>query len=99
MKLLLPLFLYASFAITSCHAEEKTPVPGVLRYAEYADLLSGRAVAVTANQTSMAGEVHIVDFLLEKGVDLKAVFAPEHGFREMADAGEEILDGRDPKTG
>ncbi|HOO99520.1 MAG TPA: DUF1343 domain-containing protein [Bacteroidales bacterium] len=99
MKLLLPFFLIVSFAVTSCPAVKKTPLPGVLRYDEYAGLLAGRSVAVTANQTSMAGEVHIVDFLLQRGVAIKAIFAPEHGFREMADAGEAIIDGRDAKTG
>ncbi len=43
--------------------------------------------------------VHIVDFLLENKVNLTAIYAPEHGFRGTADAGETIKDGRDTKTG
>ena len=42
---------------------------------------------------------HIVDVLLEKGVNLCAIFSPEHGFRGTADAGEMVASGIDPATG
>ena len=42
---------------------------------------------------------HIVDVLLEKGVNLCAIFSPEHGFRGTADAGELVASGVDPATG
>ena len=42
---------------------------------------------------------HIVDALIEKGVDVKAIFSPEHGFRGNADAGEHISSSVDEKTG
>ena len=42
---------------------------------------------------------HIVDSLLKHKVDIKKVFAPEHGFRGKADAGENVKDGVDTKTG
>jgi uncharacterized protein YbbC (DUF1343 family) len=32
-------------------------------------------------------------------VKIKVIFAPEHGFRNLADAGETISDGKDPQTG
>ncbi len=41
---------------------------------------------------------HLVDSLLALDIDIKAVFAPEHGFRGTADAGESIKDGVDVKT-
>jgi uncharacterized protein YbbC (DUF1343 family) len=41
----------------------------------------------------------LVDFLLEKKIAVQTIFAPEHGFRGTADAGEHIVDGKDPKTG
>ncbi|MBA5792786.1 DUF1343 domain-containing protein [Flavobacterium sp. xlx-214] len=43
--------------------------------------------------------VHLVDFLIEKNINLKKIYAPEHGFRGTADAGELIKDGKDTKTG
>ena len=42
---------------------------------------------------------HILDVLLEKGVDVECVFSPEHGFRGNSDAGAAIDDSVDEKTG
>jgi len=42
--------------------------------------------------------IHIVDSLLKLDIDIKKVFAPEHGFRGKADAGEIVKDGIDTKT-
>lgn len=39
------------------------------------------------------------DFLLQMKIDVKKIYAPEHGFRGTADAGELIKDGKDTKTG
>jgi uncharacterized protein YbbC (DUF1343 family) len=40
----------------------------------------------------------VVDFLLENSISVKKIFAPEHGFRGTADAGETVKDGKDTKT-
>lgn len=42
---------------------------------------------------------HIVDFLIQEGVDMQKIYAPEHGFRGEADAGEYVIDGKDQRTG
>ena len=42
---------------------------------------------------------HIVDVLLEQGVNLCAIFSPEHGFRGAADAGESVSSAVDEATG
>ncbi|MCM4151645.1 DUF1343 domain-containing protein [Arenibacter sp. N53] len=72
----------------------------------YLPLLQGKKVGVVANQTSVIFKdteplsyTHIVDSLLSLNIDIKQVFAPEHGFRGEADAGEKVSDGRDEKTG
>lgn len=71
--------------------------------AVYVPLLQGKKIAVVANQTSVIfkqdGHTHLVDSLLSLGIDIKKVFAPEHGFRGDVDAGEKVLDGTDGKTG
>src|SRR3546814_5165446 len=51
------------------------------------------------NQTSVAGEQHLVDLLLDKGVDLRFAFAPEHGFRGQIERGEKVSNVVDEKTG
>ncbi|MFL1013593.1 exo-beta-N-acetylmuramidase NamZ family protein [Flavisericum labens] len=43
--------------------------------------------------------VHLIDSLVVLNIDVKTVFAPEHGFRGTADAGEVVKDGIDTKTG
>ena len=72
---------------------------GIERYDAYRDLLAGKKVGVVANHTSRMGEQHGVDFLREQGVDVIRVFAPEHGFRGTADAGETIKNDTDVTTG
>ncbi len=42
---------------------------------------------------------HLVDFLLENHIQIQRILSPEHGFRGNADAGEQIKDGKDSKTG
>jgi uncharacterized protein YbbC (DUF1343 family) len=94
--------LLLMLAVT-CHslfsAPDKTPVPGAVRVDIYKPLIEGKRVAIVANQTSMVGETHLVDKLLSLGIDIRVIFSPEHGFRNMADAGEEIPNGKDAKTG
>lgn len=43
--------------------------------------------------------IHLVDSLLSLNMNIKKVFAPEHGFRGTADAGEMVKDDTDTKTG
>ena len=73
--------------------------PGAYQIKQYSKLLEGKSVAILANQTSMIGNTHVVDSLLSYNTDIKVIFSPEHGFRDMADAGEKIESGKDPKTG
>jgi uncharacterized protein YbbC (DUF1343 family) len=87
------------FSACTPSAAEKDPVPGAYRIELYKDLTKGKSVAVVANQTSMVRQTHLVDTLLAIGIDIKLIFAPEHGFRELADAGESIADGKDTRTG
>ena len=64
--------------------------------------LKGKKIGVVAHQASLIftshKQKHLVDLLLENKIDIKCVFAPEHGFRGVADAGEKIADGEDPLT-
>lgn len=66
---------------------------------EYFPLLKDKKIAVVANQTSIIGNVHLVDSLFASGIKIKCVFAPEHGFRGEAEAGEHVVDSKDKKTG
>ncbi len=61
-------------------------------------LLKDKKVALLVNQTSMVGSTHLVDTLLSYKINIKKIFAPEHGFRGSADAGEHVRDSVDAKT-
>ena len=66
----------------------------------YLPLLKNKNVIVAANQTSLLkNKTHLVDFLVENNIKIKSIFAPEHGFRGIADAGEHVKSGTDSKTG
>lgn len=103
-------FLLIGFAgllfFTSCYSQpgnasgdNKKITPGAERINVYLPMIKGKRVGILANQTSMVGSTHLVDTLLKLGVDIKAIFGPEHGFRGTADAGETVSNYIDKKTG
>ena len=83
-----------------CYAQIEKPIlPGAYRTNLYLPLLKNKRVGVFANQTSMIGNTHLVDSLQKLGVSITKIFSPEHGFRGDADAGENVKDYVDAKTG
>lgn len=74
-------------------------IPGAQNIADYYPMIANKKVGLVVNQTSMISNQHLVDSLLKMNVDVNAIFAPEHGFRGEADAGERIKDSKDVKTG
>ncbi len=85
------------------HTDSIQPI--IISYpVDYLHLLQQKFIGIVANQTSVIknsnqGFTHLIDSLISLKIDVKKVFAPEHGFRGKADAGEAITDGRDVKTG
>jgi uncharacterized protein YbbC (DUF1343 family) len=99
MKRLIPFIPVFILFTVSCYGIKNNPLPGASRIGYYRQLITNKSVAVVANQTSMVGGTHLVDTLVSIGIRIKVIFAPEHGFREMADAGDIIKDTNDPVTG
>lgn len=81
------------------HAKTHPLIIGNQRFNLFLDSLRNKRVAIVGNQTSMIGDKHLVDSLINLGVNIVKVFSPEHGFRGEADAGEKVYSGIDPKTG
>lgn len=75
------------------------PEVGASKMYAYLDSLKGKNVAVIGNQTSLVDQVHLVDTLISSGIKITKVFAPEHGFRGEANAGEYVANGIDQQTG
>lgn len=72
---------------------------GAENYKEYLPLLANKKIGIVTNPTGIVeNKKHLVDFLLDNKVDLQKIYAPEHGFRGTADAGEVIKDGKDIQT-
>lgn len=73
---------------------------GIDRTGEYLPLLAGKRVGLVVNHTTLfSNGTHLADSLQALGVKVKTIFAPEHGFRGVADAGATIKDGKDARTG
>lgn len=74
------------------------------RTGEFLPILEGKRVGVVTNQTGIVKRkntdyIHLIDTLQLHNVNVTKVFAPEHGFRGEADAGEVIKDGKDIRSG
>ena len=77
---------------------------GAQQTERYLNLLKDKQIAIVSNPTSVIFNkerkaIHLVDTLQSHDINIKKVFAPEHGFRGTADAGEVIKDGIDIKSG
>ncbi|MCD8309624.1 MAG: DUF1343 domain-containing protein [Prevotellaceae bacterium] len=95
---LLPCLLLACVPVL-CRAQTHGVVCGDARPSVYLPLLQGKRIALFSNHTGMVGQRHILDVLLEQGVGVTTLFSPEHGFRGDADAGEQVSNAVDTKTG
>lgn len=95
-KTLLWLFLFSS----SCLGLKSQGIQtGAEQTPAYFPKLKNKRVGVIANQTSVLGQRHLVDTLLNAGINVVLAFGPEHGFRGNAGAGEHIQNEKDPQTG
>lgn len=95
----LSLFFFLFLFFTLGHAQELPVRIGAEQTERYFHLLKGKHIALVVNQTSVVGDVHLVDTLFRSGFVIKKIFAPEHGFRGEAEAGATIHDSEDTKTG
>ena len=73
--------------------------PGAWDTEAYLPLLKGKRVGLLVNQTSTIGKTHLIDSLVSRGVKVVKIFSPEHGLRGTADAGADVADSIDAKTG
>ncbi len=77
----------------------KKILPGAYQTALYLPILKNKRIAIVGNQTSEINGTHLIDSLLSLHVNIVKVFAPEHGFRGKASAGEQVKNSVDVKTG
>lgn len=90
------LILTIFMASISVAAEIET---GAQNLNAYLPLIKEKKVALVVNHASVVNGEHLVDLLLANRISVKSIFAPEHGFRGEADAGEHLKNGVDAKSG
>lgn len=84
----------------SCDGENTGKIKtGAEQPEKYLPTLQDKKIGVVVNHTSTKGNIHLIDYLLQQKINVQMIFAPEHGFRGNASAGEKIEDGVDSKTG
>jgi len=86
----------------SSHSKANTKIsPAANETQLYIDYLKGRNIGMVVNPTSIIGEkkITLVDSLLKRGVKIKKIYGPEHGFRGNASDGATVNNDIDVKTG
>lgn len=92
--------LVAACSRPALQAQSSRPVLGIERTTEYLPLLRGKRVGLVVNHTTIfPNGTHLADSLIGLGIQVKTIFAPEHGFRGTATDGEEVSNGVDTRTG
>lgn len=100
-RFLLVLFLMGSVrhqTTAQPNFYNKDILTGAEQMDRYIDLLKGKRVGLVVNQTSVVGKRHLVDTLHQLHINIRAIFAPEHGFRGDIDAGADVKTTVDPAT-
>ncbi len=99
MKLLFPLLLLCSPALAqTVHVASSKVITGDEQTSNYLPMLKNKSVALLINQTSQFNHTLLLDTLIHSGIHVTKIFAPEHGFRGTASAGEVVNDSIDAKT-
>jgi len=88
-----------SVSLFICSQSYSQIIIGAERFDVYIQHLENKKVGFTGNHTSIIDKIHVVDTLLQQGVNVVKLYSPEHGFRGKADAGQHVKDGTDEKTG
>ncbi|MFA9390893.1 MAG: exo-beta-N-acetylmuramidase NamZ domain-containing protein [Prolixibacteraceae bacterium] len=96
-RIILPLLLLLNM---SCSANSITKIKvGAEQTERYFPMIKAKRIALMVNQTSLSDTTHLVDLLANAKMDIKKIFAVEHGFRGKAANGIEFNDTVDTKTG
>jgi uncharacterized protein YbbC (DUF1343 family) len=99
MRKFISTVIFLVFLVFSIQGQSAKLLVGAEQPDIYLPQLQDKKIALVVNHTSLVEQVHLVDFLEEKNIEIQKIFAPEHGFRGDVSAGTEIEDNVDLKTG
>ncbi|MDR2564279.1 MAG: DUF1343 domain-containing protein [Prevotellaceae bacterium] len=97
MKYLISLLIMSVLCADAFVGASQTPAADNID--AYLPLLKNKKVGLTVNHTARVGKEHLLDVLLKNGIEAVRIYAPEHGFRGTAGAGETVDHSKDEKTG
>ena len=103
-------FLWLAFLLLSTPSLAQTNATervrtGAESMSQYLPMLEGKRVGLVVNQTAVVQRpsdgayIPLPDTLLSRGIDVRCIMAPEHGYKGSAEAGAHIKDGKDAATG
>ena len=105
-NILVFLVLWCTFWLPALAQDASTEVlTGAESMAQYLPMLQGRRVGLVVNQTAVVRRqgdgayIPLPDTLLSRGVDVRCIMAPEHGYKGIAEAGAHVGNSRDAATG
>lgn len=110
-RLLIILMSVCSCFGSSCNSQKESKLENETKIVEnkiisgaeqpqyYLDLIKDKRIGLVVNQTSRVGDKYLLDFLLEKKINVIKIFAPEHGFRGNVDRGDHVKSDIDKTTG
>jgi uncharacterized protein YbbC (DUF1343 family) len=96
------IIIFSVLLSFSCQAQKVNDMQitnGATQIDKYLPLLKDKSIALVVNQTSVVGNKHLLDTLLSYKIQVKKVFAPEHGFRGNHEAGATVKNEKDSSTG
>ncbi len=86
------LFFLTGVFLCSCTAQDSQNEGirvGAERMSLYLPLIKGKSVGLVVNHTSVVGRRHLIDTLLDLGINVKRIFTPEHGLKGNLDRGKD----------
>ena len=105
----IPKLLILICLFSSCYASKNDHKVTLVSYNDlvvgaaqteiYKPILQDKKIAIVANHTSVVGDMHTVDLMINEGLNIVKVFSPEHGFRGNKSDGALIENQKDKKTG
>ena len=97
---LLIIHILLAVACLMAGAETRVRV-GAERIEAYGPSLAGKRLALLSNHTGVVDTAgtHSLDLMRGRGLDVRVLLSPEHGFRGTADAGEHVASSIDGPSG
>lgn len=94
------LYFLLPLALLGCQQADESLLLGDEQFDAYLPLLQNQRVAIYSNQSGLVGgERPLLDVLLEKEVNVTAIFSPEHGYKGIEDDATGVDDAIEPATG